>query len=323
MITVILIAILSLIILSLVAIYIASDKVKNIKLENSKVIITGGSEGLGLELSKSLIKKGAHVVIISRNKKKLENAQDILKPLKRENQNLTIFQGDVSDEQSIKKAINDAIDFLGGVDILINNAGITHPGRFDDVEQSHFDNIMKVDHFGHIYTIRSVLPTMKKQKHGRIIGVSSLLGLFGAMGYSTYAPAKSALIALYETLHQEYYYHNVSFSVAVPGSIQTNSYDEENKIKPIETLELEKSDPIYTPDVLASSIIKDVETWRFFISPSGFNGDFSVICCRGFAPFSFVEGVSQVYFSGIARLISMFLFNLQVRSISINVRKNE
>lgn len=191
------------------------------------------------------------------------------------------------------------------------------------VDQHHFNNVMNVNYYGHIYAIRSVLPTMKAQKHGRIIGVASIVALFGVMGYSTYSPTKAALRNLYEVLHQEYYHYNIAFSVVIPGSIGTESFEEEQKIKPKETLELELDDPIYPPDVLAKSIVSNIENWKFYISPSGFNGDTSMIVCRGFSPFSFMEGVTQVYLSGIIRFVSMILFNLKARRISKRVRQNE
>lgn len=79
-----LVVLLLLFLISLVLIYVASDKVKRIKLKESKIIITGGSDGLGLEISKLLVKNGSHLAIISRNEKKLKNSMDILLPLKKD-----------------------------------------------------------------------------------------------------------------------------------------------------------------------------------------------------------------------------------------------
>lgn len=192
------------------------------------------------------------------------------------------------------------------------------------LEPSIFHQIMKVNFFGHVNTIKAILPTMKSQGHGRIVGVASFLSLTGCMGYSAYAPTKAAIRSLYETLQQEYYNDNINFSVAVPTSIGTASfYNEEQKIKPKETLELEKSDPILQTDVVAKGIVSGIENWKFFINPAGFNGEFALLTCSGFAPFSFIEGVKQVFLSGLARFFGTFAYNYEAKKISIAVRRKE
>ena len=163
---------------------------------------------------------------------------------------------------------------------------------------------------------------MKAQKRGRIISVSSVLGLFGCMGYAAYTPSKAAVLSLYETLQQEYYAYGISFSVATPASIGTQSfYEEEQKIKPEETLLLEKDDPVLPPEVVAKPIVDSLAHWRFLISPSGFNSDVMTTSCAGWGPASFVEAVRQVFFAGLLRLIGLFAFNNKAKAISIQVRQ--
>lgn len=189
---------------------------------------------------------------------------------------------------------------------------------------SWFEKCMNVNFFGNVNTLKAVLPIMKKQKSGRVLSVSSVLGLFGCMGYSAYAPSKAALLSLYETLQQEYYAYNVSFSVATPASIGTESfYEEEQKIKPAETLELEKDDPVLTAEQVAEPIIRSLSgRWSFLVSPSGFNSDVMTISCAGWGPASFGEAVSQVFLSGLLRLIALFAFNSKAKGISIKHRSS-
>lgn len=183
---------------------------------------------------------------------------------------------------------------------------------------------MDVNYYGNVFTIRSVLPIMKKQKSGRIISVASVLGLFGCLGYSSYAPSKAAIISLYQTLHQENYYYGISFSVAVPASIGTDSfYKEEQLLKPEETLILEQDDPILTPEEVSKPIVDSLEHWDFLISPSGLNSHLMTIACAGFSPASFNELFWQVFSSGIIRFIAYFAFNSKVRSISKKIRSKE
>lgn len=181
---------------------------------------------------------------------------------------------------------------------------------------------MNVNFFGNVNALKAVLPIMKKQRSGRIVSVSSVLGLFGCMGYSAYAPSKAAIISLYETLQQEYYAYNIHFSVATPASIGTESFfEEEQKIKPKETLELEKDDPVLTAEQVAEPIIRSLSgRYNFLISPSGFNSDVMTISCAGWGPASFTEALSQVLFAGPLRLISLFAFNSKAKAISIKHR---
>lgn len=183
---------------------------------------------------------------------------------------------------------------------------------------------MNVNFFGNVNAIQAVLPIMKRQKRGRIISVSSVLGLFGTMGYSAYAPSKAAIISLYETLQQEYYAYGIAFSVATPASIGTESfYEEEQKIKPAETLQLEKDDPVLPPEVVAQPIIASLASWRFLISPSGFNSYVMTTACAGWGPASFFETLSQVSLAGLFRLLGLFAFNSKARAISIDVRSKD
>lgn len=186
------------------------------------------------------------------------------------------------------------------------------------LDKSWFERNMNVNFFGNVNTLKAVLPIMKKQKSGRVLSVSSVLGLFGCMGYSAYCPSKAAIISLYETLQQEYYAYNINFSVAVPASIGTESfYEEEQKIKPADTLELEKDDPVLKPEVVAEPIIRSLTRWSFLVSPSGFNSDVMTISCAGWGPASFTEALSQVMLAGPLRLLALFAFNSKAKSISI------
>jgi 3-dehydrosphinganine reductase len=177
---------------------------------------------------------------------------------------------------------------------------------------------MNVNFFGNVNAIQAVLPIMKSQKGGgRVISISSVLGLFGCMGYSAYAPSKAAIISLYETLQQENYPYGISFSVATPASIGTESfYQDEQKIKPPETLELEKDDPILSPEIVAGPIIDSLTNWSFLVSPSGFNSHVMTTSCAGWGPASFKEALSQIFFSGLFRLIGLFAFNNKAKLIS-------
>lgn len=176
---------------------------------------------------------------------------------------------------------------------------------------------MDVNFFGTVNCMKAVLPIMKAQKTGgRVISVASVLGLFGCVGYAAYAPSKAAIISLFETLQQEYSPFGIYFSVATPASIGTDSfYEEEQKIKPAATLELEKDDPILPPDVVAKPIVDSLSHYRFLISPSGFNSFAMTTSCAGWGPATFPELISSIFLSGLFRFISYFAFNHKAKLI--------
>lgn len=184
---------------------------------------------------------------------------------------------------------------------------------------------MNINYFGNVYAVKAVLPIMKNQKSGgRVLSISSVAGLFGCMGYSAYAPSKAAIVSLYEALQQENYAFKISFSVATPCSIGTESfYEEEQKIKPEETLELEKDDPVLSAEEVARPILQSLQKWSFLVSPSGFNSHVMTTSCAGWGPASFSEAFCQIMLAGVLRFIALFAFNSKAKSISLRVRSRE
>ncbi|XP_049847860.1 3-ketodihydrosphingosine reductase-like [Schistocerca gregaria] len=306
----------------LLYLFFITERVPGINIEGANIIVTGASEGLGLQICIDLVKKGANVVLIARKESQLQSSVKLLEELKAfKHQIVKYVIADVTDFPCIRDGIEKAVEVLGGrIEVLINNAGITRPQRFDDLELVWFERVMKVNYFGNVHAIKAVLPFMKQQRRGRIIGISSLVGLASVMGYSCYSPTKSAIRSLYEALHQEYYAYNISFSVAFPASIRTASYYEEQTIKPEEVKLFEKCDPVLSPETVSEPIVRSLKNWRFFISPSGLNSDLVCAACAGLSPASFSEAIVQVFGAGLIRLFGLFLFNDRIRRISLNIR---
>jgi len=288
-------------------IWFISERPTPIQIDRSHVIITGGSSGIGLSMAKLLAARGANVTIIARDKNKLVTARDVIQQVTiREDQLILEYSADVSDFGSLERAISDAIKQNNQrVDVLVASAGDTRPERFEDIEISIFDKLMKTNYIGDVNATRAVIPTMKERRQGRIIYVSSLLGLFGFPSYSGYAASKFALRGLAESLHLEFCPWNILFSVSVPPNVDTPMFHEEEKYKPIETQMIEGKSIVAKPEDVANSIIVSLSKYRFII-PYGTDGTLVSLGCGGFSPGSFVEIVPQFFLGGIFRVVSVF-----------------
>jgi 3-dehydrosphinganine reductase len=261
-----------------------------------------------LSLAKELAKRGANVTIIARNKDKLSIAKEEIEKVKKfENQKILDYSADVSDYESINKVIQESItENAGHIDVLIANAGDTRPERFDDIDIKNFDHLMQINYLGCVYCTRAVIPHMKNAKKGRIIYVSSLLGLMGYPAYGGYAASKFALRGLAESLALEYCPWNITFSISIPPNVNTPMFQEEEKIKPPETKALEGAHAIATAEDIALSIIATLKSYKFFI-PYGMDGTIvSWVAGSGFSPGSFSEVLMQVLLGSVLRIVAIF-----------------
>jgi len=294
-----------LIVVVILAIWFLSDSPAPIVIAGSHVIITGGSSGIGLALAKDLCQQGANVTIIARDKKKLGEAKEMIEECKSHNTKVLTYSSDVTDYISLSAAIIDAINQNDGkVDALIVSAGDTRPERLDDMDIKYFDHIMRVNYLGAIYATKAVIPTMKKMKKGRVVYVSSLLGLFGYPSYSVYSASKFALRGLAESLNLEYCPWNISFSLSVPPNVNTPMLEQEEKIKPPETKALEGEHPIVQPEEIATSIINSFSHYKFII-PFGTDAFLVSMVTGGFSPGSFTEVLCQTVGASVLRIVSI------------------
>ena len=186
-------------------------------MENQKVaIVTGSSSGIGLETAIHLAKNGFKTYATMRNLGKSDTIKS-----KSENLPIEILQLDVTDDTSVKNAINTIIEKEGRIDVLVNNAGYGQIGAVEDLSSEEIKNQFETNVFGVFRTIREVLPTMRKQKSGRIITISSVAGFMGMPVFSAYASSKFAVEGLTESLRHEVSQFGIHACVVEPGVIKT------------------------------------------------------------------------------------------------------
>jgi short-subunit dehydrogenase len=183
---------------------------------NKIVVITGGSDGIGKALTEAFLKQGAKVATCGRHQDKLSN-------LVSTNANLPLFTmvADVSKEEDCKNFINASIEKYGGIDILINNAGISMRALFKDTNLSTLKNVMDINFWGTVYCTKYAMDSVIARK-GTIVGVSSIAGYRGLPGRSGYSASKFALNGWLEALRTELLETGVNVMWVCPGFTASN-----------------------------------------------------------------------------------------------------
>jgi 3-dehydrosphinganine reductase len=229
-------------------------------LGGAHVVITGGSSGIGLELARQAVAKGARVSLVARDEARLATAAVVVGAT-------ATASADVADRDALDRAIGAVVERVGGpCDVLVTAAGAAHPGYFEALDDAVFREQMEVDYFGTLHAVRAVVPSMIGRGRGHVVTVSSTAGLIGVFGYSAYAPAKFAVRGLAETLRAELAPHGIVVACAYPPDTRTPGFDAENRLKPPETQRISAAiKPREAPDV-ARSILRGIERDRLVIT---------------------------------------------------------
>lgn len=238
--------------------------------KGKKVFITGGSMGIGEAMARLCAGWGADVYIAARRQAQLDTALAGIKAA-RPAGNYGTVSVDVGDHAAMKAAAQTVIDGLGGLDILINNAGYAHPATLAETPDEVFEAMMRVNYFGVVNSVRAFQPHFCAQQHGVICNVSSMLGFMGIYGYSAYAASKHAVVGFSDCLRQELLDYGVQLTVVMPPDTETPGYAIENETKPAETMAISGEVKAMSPDAVALSALKGIAKGRYHVIP-GFDG---------------------------------------------------
>ncbi|XP_059167964.1 3-ketodihydrosphingosine reductase-like isoform X2 [Physella acuta] len=279
-------------------------------LHNAHVIITGGSSGIGKALAVQAVQQGAKVTIVARDKAKLEETKAELAsfiPDEKVEERVQLISVDLSkDYVAVENALHTAESNFGPVECLINCAGTSSPGRFEELPITDFKKMMDINYLSAVHATRAIIPSMKIHGRGRIVFVSSQAGQLGLFGFTAYSASKFALRGLAEALQMEVKPYNIHLTLAFPPDTNTPGFQEEQKTKPIETKLISETSGLFTPENVASIILADTVRGRFF-STMGLDGLMLACVTCGFSPVtSLMEATQQVITMGLFRIISLF-----------------
>ena len=194
-----------------------------ISLENKKVIVTGATGGIGSSVVEQFIEMKATVLATGRNTGKLEE-------LKNKFKNLKILSFDTSKHEDIEKFIDNSSNELGGnVDILINNAGINQDNLSIRMDIKEWKKVIDINLTSTFLLSKFAIKKMLKNKYGKIVNITSVIGHTGNVGQSNYAASKAAIISMSKSLALEYAKKNITVNCISPGYITTNMTDQINE----------------------------------------------------------------------------------------------
>jgi len=188
-------------------------------LKGKRALITGGGRGLGKAVALALANEGVHIGITGRNLESLKSTAEEIKAL---GVNVGYAAFNVDQLAEVEQGVASIAEQLGGIDILINNAGVGDFGSFEEMPVETWEKVMQVNLFGVYYVAKATLPYIKNNLEGDIVNVASTAGLKGAPNMSAYCASKAAVISLSQSLMSELRKFNIRVITLTPSTIATD-----------------------------------------------------------------------------------------------------
>ena len=226
--------------------------------EGKIALVTGSGRGIGNAVARALIATGAKVAVNDLDEERTHQAAEALGPA------ATAFPADVSSSDQVKAMVESVHAELGPIDFLVNNAGMDRAAPIEDIEEDEWDRFMAVNLKSVYLCSRTVLPTMKERRFGRIVSMSSIVAHQGAMnGGIHYATTKAGILGFTRTLARQMAQYNITANAIAPGVVDTDLIRE--NMTPENRARIEKMIPrgrLATPDDIGQAV-------AYVVSPSG------------------------------------------------------
>lgn len=198
------------------------------RFQDKVVIVTGAAQGIGKEIATQFAKEKAKVIIFDLNDEQLAATANELNQYSE----ATALKVDVTNLSEVEKNINKIIDNFKRVDILVNNAGITRDNLLLRLSESDWDKVLAVNLKGAFNCMKAISRFMVKQRYGKIVNISSIIGIMGNAGQINYAASKAGLIGVTKSLAKELGSRNITVNAVAPGYIRTAMTDKlDDRIK--------------------------------------------------------------------------------------------
>ncbi|TDX52096.1 3-oxoacyl-[acyl-carrier-protein] reductase [Orenia marismortui] len=196
------------------------------RLEGKVALVTGSSRGIGKAIALKLAQEGAKIVINYPFEGEAENAEKVVKEIESIGSKAIAIEADVTDMKQVKAMVKETKAEFNSIDILVNNAGITRDTLLMRMKESDWDSVLTVNLKGAFNATKAVTRTMMKQRSGRIINISSVVGLMGNPGQANYSASKAGLIGFTKSVAKELATRGITVNAIAPGFIETAMTDE-------------------------------------------------------------------------------------------------
>ncbi len=189
-----------------------------ITLKDKVGLVTGGARGIGKAICKKLASTGCNIAVVDID---IEGAKKTANELKEMGVEAIAIKADVSDFSSVEGAVKNCVDSLGKVDILVNNAGVTRDTLLIRMKPEDWDFVLNINLKGVFNFTKATIPYMMRQRYGKIINISSIIGLIGNAGQANYSASKAGVIGFTKSVAKELATRNITCNAIAPGFIET------------------------------------------------------------------------------------------------------
>lgn len=219
------------------------------ELTGKTALVTGATGGLGGSIARALHKQGATVAISGTRKEALDALAGELK------ERVHILPCDLSNKDQVEALVPQAEEKMGKLDILVANAGITKDNLFVQLKDEDWDTVININLTATFRLSRAAMKTMMRRRHGRIIGITSVVGVTGNPGQGNYTAAKAGMIGMMKSIAKEYAKRGVTANCVAPGFIATAMTDKLNDKQREAIMAMVPANRLGTPDDIAAAVV--------------------------------------------------------------------
>ena len=227
------------------------------------VVLTGGNSGIGLAIAKALAAQDVILHLIARTASTLDQVKQDL--VNQYGSKVHTHAQDIGERDSYVQLIKEIGDRHGRIDLLINNAGISHADYFQNLPLEAYENAIQINYLGAVYGTYAAWPFLQKGNNPTVVFVSSVAGYLGIIGYPSYVPSKFALTGLAETLRMEGKACGIQVSILFPPDTETPMLYQDSKNIPPETEALGSAANLMQPEQVATLLLQGIRKGKFEI----------------------------------------------------------